>query len=454
MIGTFDKNHLPSLLLANVRSIASKLDETEAVATLLDISIIVLTETWLSEQNKKAVSFTNYIAYHKLREKCKRASGGVSILVRPDMVTTKLQITVPDHLECLWLSCRPTWLPRVASVIVICAVYYPGSTSDYAPNQDELIDHIIDNVQKLKNKYSEPLFFIAGDLNDLNIDSILRVCQLTQKVKVPTRENSILDCIITNACDNLYHPPYTIPKIGSSDHSPVLYEPIMYKPPPRVSRKEKKRKFPTPSVTGFGFWITRHKWYEVLDEEDPVKKVSAYNSSIGNRIDEHFPERTYKISNVDKPWITPEIKQKILTRHKLHISKNFKARDHLNKSIKKMCFNLRTNYRKNNIHLLKNVGSKNWYRQISNIINPDSCSHKKLYNIPELSGKQESVMCEIVNDKFAEICSTYPPLNYDCLPAYLPHNCDQSYVTELDTFNLLKRVSSKSPGIGDIPPVS
>ena len=77
-------------------------------------------------------------------------------------------------------------------------------------------------------------------------------------------------------------------------------------------------------------------------------------------------------SNVDKPWITPEIKQKILTRHKLHISKNFKARDHLNKSIKKMCFNLRTNYRNNNIHLLKNVGSKNWYRQISNIINPDS----------------------------------------------------------------------------------
>ena len=214
----------------------SKLDETEAVATLLEISIIVLTETWLSEQNKKALSFTNYIAYHKLREKCKRASGGVSILVRPDMVTTKLQITVPDHLECLWLSCRPTWLPRVASVIVICAVYYPGSTSDYAPNQDELIDHIIDNVQKLKNKYSEPLFFIAGDLNDLNIDSILRVCQLTQKVKVPTRENSILDCIITNACDNLYHPPYTIPKIGASDHSPVLYEPIMYKPPPRVSR--------------------------------------------------------------------------------------------------------------------------------------------------------------------------------------------------------------------------
>ena len=41
---------------------------------------------------------------------------------------------------------------------------------------------------------------------------------------------------------------------------------------------------------------------------------------------------------------------------------------------------------------------------------------------------------------------------YDSLPAYLPHNCDLNYVSELDNFNLLKRVSSKSPGIGDIPP--
>ena len=106
----------------------------------------------------------------------------------------------------------------------------------------------------------------------------------------------------------------------------------------------------------------------------------------------------------------------------------------------------------NNIHLLKNIGSKNWYRQLNTIINPDSCSHKKLNNIPELSGKQESDMCEIVNDKFSEICNAYPPLNYDSLPAYLPHNCDLNFISELDTFNLLKRVSSKSPGIGDIPP--
>ena len=89
----FDNNHLPSLLLANVRSIASKLDETELVVSHLGINIIVLTETWLTEFNKNTVCFKGYIPYHRPREKCKLSSGGVSILVSPDMISTKLQIT-------------------------------------------------------------------------------------------------------------------------------------------------------------------------------------------------------------------------------------------------------------------------------------------------------------------------------------------------------------------------
>ena len=451
-IGVFDNNHLPSILLANVRSIASKLDETELVVSHLAINIIVLTETWLTASNRNTVSFNDYIPHHRPREQCKKSSGGVSILVSPDMVSTKLQISVPNHLECLWLSCRPIWLPRSVSVIVVCAVYYPGSNSDYAPNQSELIDHITDNILKLKVKYSEPLFFVLGDFNDLNIDPILKICQLSQKVKVPTRGNSILDLILTNACDSLYYPPYTIPKIGKSDHHPVVYDPRLYKPPPQIHRKEKKREFPKSAILSFGFWITRHRWPEVIMEDDPYHKVNLYSSSIWYQINKHFPEITVRMSSTDKPWFTTEIKQLIAMRHKFHLLKNFDARDQLNKTIKKKCFELRSNFRKHNIHLLNYIGSKNWYRQINSIINPDKCSHKKLSNIPELSGKHESTMAEIVNNKFAEICCAYPPLDHSKLPAFLPHDCDLKYVTELEIYILLKKVSSKSPGIGDIPP--
>ena len=448
----FDRNHLPSLLLANVRSIANKLDEAELVVSHLGINIIVLTETWLTEYNMNTVSFRGYIPHHRPRGQCKRSSGGVSILVSPDMVSTKLQVTVPDHLECLWLSCRPIWLPRMVSVVIVCAVYYPGKNSVHAPDQSELIDHLVDNIQKLKVKYSEPLFFILGDFNDLNIDPILQICQLSQKVKVPTREDSILDLIITNACDNLYYSPYTIPKIGMGDHHPVVYDPKMYKPPPQIKRKEKRREFPKSAVLEFGFWITRHHWHEVLDEEEPDQKVNSYNTTIWYQINKHFPEIMVRMSNTDKPWFTSEIKQLIAMRHNFHRLKNFDARDHLNKTIKKRCFELRSNFRKHNIHLLNNINPKNWYRQINSIINPDKCSHKKLSNIPELSGKQQNIMAEIINNKFAEICCAYPPLDPSRLPTFLPHDCDLKYVSELETYILLKKVSSKSPGIGDIPP--
>ena len=117
-----------------------------------------------------------------------------------------------------------------------------------------------------------------------------------------------------------------------------------------------------------------------------------------------------------------------------------------------MCFELRRNYRKNNIHLLNNLETKNWYRQINTIINPEKCSHNTINNIPGLAGLDRSSMAEIINDKFAETCRKYPPLDYCSLPAYLPHNNEHIQIDELETYQLLKKVASKSPGPGDIPP--
>ena len=341
MTGIFDGNHLPSIFLANIQSIGNKLDETEALVSLLNINIITLTETWLSENTKNAVSFTNYISYHKTRNICARASGGVTILVSHDMVSTRLFKLETEQLECLWLACRPRWLPRIASVIVLCAVYYPGSNSIYAPNQDELIDHIIQNVQSLKDKYSEPLFFILGDFNDLNIDRLLKICQFNQKIKVPTRENATLDYIISNASDNLYHEPFSLPKIGKGDHFPIVYNPKMYKPPVQRKNTVTRRNFSKPSIFQFGRWITCHDWTEVTAEHDLDLKVSAYDKTIWYQVDKYFPLKSITLSNTDKPWITPDIKQKIALRNRAHFQKKFELRDQLSKMIRKKCFELR-----------------------------------------------------------------------------------------------------------------
>ena len=128
---------LPSFLLANLQSIGisgeyDKSPELQEILDLNNIDIACLTETWLSESNKDEMSFKNYYCFNLVRKNVLRASGGVSILVKEGVPTNNLNINVPEHIECLWLSLRPKKLPRSISIIIVACLYYPGTTSDYA----------------------------------------------------------------------------------------------------------------------------------------------------------------------------------------------------------------------------------------------------------------------------------------------------------------------------------
>ena len=75
-----------------------------------------------------------------------RASGGLSIFVKNSIPTIKLDVDIPNHLEVIYVSIRPKRLPRTVSNIVLCALYYPGLTSVYAPPQEDLILHVIESI--------------------------------------------------------------------------------------------------------------------------------------------------------------------------------------------------------------------------------------------------------------------------------------------------------------------
>ena len=91
----------------------------------------------------------------------------MSILVKEGIPTINLNIKVPDHIKCIWLTLRPNKLPRSISIIIVACLYYPGTTSEYAPNQEDIIFHLTETVHHLSNNYAKPLFLIMGDLKDL-----------------------------------------------------------------------------------------------------------------------------------------------------------------------------------------------------------------------------------------------------------------------------------------------
>ena len=127
-----------------------------------------------------------------------------SAFVKNSITSIKLKINVPEHLECMWVSARPKWLPRYFSVIILCGIYYPGSSSLYAPPQEDLILHIITGVGMVRSKFANPLIFLMGDFNDLPIDDLCKTCKLKQIVTVPTRNNATIDLILTNVNNELY----------------------------------------------------------------------------------------------------------------------------------------------------------------------------------------------------------------------------------------------------------
>ena len=146
-----NNNHLPVVLLSNIQSFgkSDKTDKTaelELVLKLNKVQVGVFTETWLDDITCQHLNIDNYVMFHSIRNKALKASGGVLIFVMEDIPSTKINVAVPDHLEVIYVSIRPKWLPRSISNIVLCAVYYPGSSSKYAPPQEDLILHLNEKI--------------------------------------------------------------------------------------------------------------------------------------------------------------------------------------------------------------------------------------------------------------------------------------------------------------------
>ena len=159
------KNHLPVVLLSNIQSFgkSGKTDKTielELVLKLNKVQLGIFTETWLDEKTCQHLDIENYVMFHSIRSQALKASGGVSVFVKDDIPASRLNIDVPEHLEVIYVSVRPKWLPRTISNIIIVGVYYPGSSSKYAPPQEDLIQHLKEKVLYFYSKYADPLILL------------------------------------------------------------------------------------------------------------------------------------------------------------------------------------------------------------------------------------------------------------------------------------------------------
>ena len=166
------------------------------------------------------------------------------------------------------------------------------------------MDHIAACYHLLNSKYQSGLFFIlAGDTNELKLDSILNLSpNLKQVVDSPTRLNpdQILDPIITNL-SKYYQTPVVLPpldndpdKDGSpSDHLMPFMKPIdsINNNPARIKKAVTFRPLPKSGIESMGKWMVTEKWECVTQPYDEATQplstwkdnhIHIWRSTMGN----------------------------------------------------------------------------------------------------------------------------------------------------------------------------
>ncbi len=189
---------LPSILLANVRSLENKMDDLRARISfqrdIRDCNIFCLTETWLTPTvpDTAVTPSDNFsvLRMDRTAEAGKTKGGGVCFMINrkwcdPRNISILLHSCSP-HLEHLSIICRPFCLPREFTSIVITSVYIP-------PQADTILalSNLHDVLSGYNNIHPDAAFIIAGDFNKANLKKVLP--NFHQHISCPTRGLNTLD---------------------------------------------------------------------------------------------------------------------------------------------------------------------------------------------------------------------------------------------------------------------
>ncbi len=219
---------LPSILLANVQSLENKMDDLRARISfqrdIRDCNILCLTETWLTPTvpDTDVTPSDNFsvLRMDRTAETGKTKGGGVSFMINrkwcdPRNISILLRSCSP-HLEHLSIICRPFYLPREFSLIVITSVYIsPQADTSLA------LSNLHDVLSGYNDKHPDAAFIIAGDFNKANLKKVLP--NFHQHISCPTRGLNTLDHCYT-PLKNAYK-AHSLPTFGKSDHAAIFLTP-------------------------------------------------------------------------------------------------------------------------------------------------------------------------------------------------------------------------------------
>ncbi|XP_053271643.1 uncharacterized protein LOC128429835 isoform X2 [Pleuronectes platessa] len=215
----------------------------------------------------------------------------------------------PD-LEHLMIRCRPYYIPREFTSVVITAVYIPPSA-----DTNQALDELHAVIDRTETSRPEAAFIVAGDLNNAKMRNVLP--RYYQHISCPTRCANTLDHVYTpgGAYKALPRPPF-----GKSDHVSVLllssYRQKLKRDRP-VTRTIQRWTDQSDSALQDCFRMTEWCVFQDDDINTYTDEVICYFSKC---IDDVVPRITVRTFPNQKPWINGDVHAKLKARTAAYIS--------------------------------------------------------------------------------------------------------------------------------------
>jgi hypothetical protein len=309
----------------NIRSLRKNFNTLQILLTELNVEfdIIVLTETWLNNNdNLDLYSLKGY--HHEFNHrKFKKRGGGIGFYVRNNLrykICEKFSISEERFMESFGLEINI----NKNSIFRIIGIYKAPFVK---------IKEFNENFETFLNNVGSTKTYILGDFNiDLlsNKDNlvqdfinIMHMHSFSPIINKPTRITKTTATLIDNIwinskSNNLYN---GIILNDTTDHFPIFlterHTKVQYR---HETKYTTKRQLKDHNITSLKNDLSILKWHNVLKCQNPEEAFNIFDETFLKYLNKNCPIKLCKIStsNNDKKWITNKLKNACRKKHSLY----------------------------------------------------------------------------------------------------------------------------------------